>query len=376
MMFKAELQYRRNDFTLDFKLEMRDGVLGLFGPSGAGKSTAIHLLAGLLKPTHGRVQLGETVLDDTAARVHVACHRRRVGVVFQDARLFPHLTVAGNLAYGMPRTSGQSGISHDDVIDLLALAPMLGRKPRTLSGGEQQRVAIGRALLSNPRLLLMDEPLVGLDRALKQQVLPMLRRVCDAVKLPIVYVSHDLTEVLQLTDQLLLIDCGRAIAQGSYLDLAQSQAALQRVLATGLVNVYRLRVEAVDAAAGWTQFSPEVASSPSMRGPVANCKVGDIATVLMRPEDVALATDAVQGISMQNQWRGTVTRVVAAGGQKLVEVDIGVPLLVEVTAGSFDRLALGVGRPAWCLAKSNALQVLSIDRQKAAHSIPPAVDQA
>lgn len=375
VMLKVDCQFRRDGFELDFKLEMHSGVLGLFGPSGSGKSTAIHIIAGLLKPTRGLVQLGDDVLVDTQRQIDRPSHRRRVGVVFQDSRLFPHMTVSGNLGYGARLRDRSAVVSFEDVVDLLALGSLLDRRPVALSGGEQQRVAIGRALLSHPRLLLLDEPLVGLDRAMKQQVLPMLYRVCQAVKLPIVYVSHDLSEVLQLTDQLLLIDAGKTVAQGSYLDLVQTRAAIQRVLATGLVNVLRLTIAARNEQAGWTQFVPPQTAQPALRGPLVVGDEGDVATILLRPEDIALSTGAVQGISMQNQWRGTVSRVIEQGGQRLVEVDIGLPLLVEVTGGSFERLGLDVGRPVWCLAKSNALQVLTVERTNRMPTVPTNADR-
>ena len=199
-------------FRLDAAFEFGDraGVTALFGPSGAGKSTVINAIAGLLRPEFGRIVLGGETLLDTDRGVSIPARARRVGVVFQDTRLFPHLTVKANLLYGWQRTNAKAdapGI--DAVISLLALERFLDRRPRTLSGGEKSRVALGRALLMNPRALLLDEPLAALDAARKAEILPYLDRLVRETKIPMLYVSHSLDEVARLADRMVLIDKGR-----------------------------------------------------------------------------------------------------------------------------------------------------------------------
>ncbi len=203
---------------LDLAFEAPGGVTALYGPSGAGKTSVVNAVAGLLKPGNGRIVLDGEVLVDTQARQFVPVRKRRMGYVFQDGRLFPHLTVAQNLAYG------RSGASPDRVVDLLDLGGLLTRYPARLSGGEKQRVAIGRALLSGPRMLLMDEPLASLDPARKAEILPYLDRLVAETKLPVIYVSHAAEEVLRLATTLVLIEDGRVIEAGPVAEVAAHPA--------------------------------------------------------------------------------------------------------------------------------------------------------
>src|SRR6187551_2159874 len=216
-MLRVELRKRRGNFTLDAAFHApTPGVTALFGRSGCGKSTLISLIAGLLAPDAGRVVLDDDVLFDGERHLSVDARHRRIGVVFQDARLFPHLSVRGNLDYGSRRVPREVSrfVSFDDVVSLFGLSGMLDRRPHELSGGEKQRVAFGRALLSQPRLLLLDEPLVSLDLARCEEVLPYLERLRDALAIPIVYVSHQFDEVLRLATRVVLLDAGRVLADG------------------------------------------------------------------------------------------------------------------------------------------------------------------
>jgi molybdate transport system ATP-binding protein len=217
-MISVALRHRHapGGFALDLAFEAPSaGVTALFGPSGAGKSTVLAAVAGLLRPEAARIAIGGEVLCDTARGVFLPPEHRRCGVVFQDARLFPHLSVGGNLRYGERRAPrGASGPSFAEVVGLLGLEKLLMRRPASLSGGERQRVALGRALLARPRLLLMDEPLASLDAARRGEVLPFLARLRDAAGLPILYVTHALDEVDALADELVLIEAGRVLASG------------------------------------------------------------------------------------------------------------------------------------------------------------------
>jgi molybdate transport system ATP-binding protein len=210
-----DVEKRLGDFALAAKLEATEGVTALFGPSGAGKSTIVNLIAGLIAPDRGRIALDDTVLFDAAARIDVPPHRRRIGCVFQEGRLFPHLAVRRNLDYGR----WMSGLARDHaamahIVELLDLGRLLDRRPGKLSGGERQRVAIGRALLMRPRLLLLDEPLASLDAARKREILPYLVRLRDDAKVPMLYVSHFADEVRAIATQVVRIEGGRIVAQG------------------------------------------------------------------------------------------------------------------------------------------------------------------
>jgi molybdate transport system ATP-binding protein len=205
MTIEVDVKLVLGEFALQARFAGDRGVTALFGPSGAGKTTLGLLLAGLLRPTAGRIALDGTVLTDRSSGIFVPPHRRRIAAVFQDGRLFPHMTVAQNLRYGgwFNRTDPSR---FDPVVELLGVRALLKRRPATLSGGEQRRVAIGRALLSDPRLLILDEPLTGLDASRKEEILPYLERLRDELRLPIIYISHALDEIVRLADTLVLID--------------------------------------------------------------------------------------------------------------------------------------------------------------------------
>jgi molybdate transport system ATP-binding protein len=210
MSLEVDAKIRLGDFTLDAAFATKDKITALFGPSGAGKTSLINVISGLLKPEKGLVAVDRTVLLDTERGIDVPAHKRRIGYVFQERRLFPHLTVKQNLLYGRwfaPRDLRRDSL--DEVVDLLDLSPLLHRGTLQLSGGEKQRVAIGRALLSSPRLLLLDEPLSSLDEARKQEVMPFLERLRDHARMPIVYVSHSVAEVERLANVVVFMDAGR-----------------------------------------------------------------------------------------------------------------------------------------------------------------------
>jgi molybdate transport system ATP-binding protein len=210
MSIATVIRHRQGDFRLEVAFAADAHVVGLFGPSGSGKTSVLNVIAGLIRPDEGRVVVDGRTLVDTAQGIFVPAHQRRVGYVFQEGRLFPHLTVRQNLTYGrwLTRASERWG-NFDEIVALLGIAPLLERRPRTLSGGEQQRVAIGRALLASPRLLLMDEPLASLDEARKAETLPYIERLRDELAIPIVYVSHALPEIERLTRHTVRLDGGR-----------------------------------------------------------------------------------------------------------------------------------------------------------------------
>ena len=214
-MLSVELKHRLGDFSLEvsFRTERDTGVLALAGVSGAGKSTVLRCIAGLERPLTGRIVVGTRVLLDTAAHIDIPAHQRGLGVVFQDGRLFPHLTVRGNLDYGRSRKR-QGRIRFDDVVEVLGIEHLLERRPRALSGGERQRVAIGRALLTEPKLLLLDEPLASLDAARKAEVLPFLAALAARFSILMVYVTHELDTLLQLAHETVVLAEGRVVAHG------------------------------------------------------------------------------------------------------------------------------------------------------------------
>jgi molybdate transport system ATP-binding protein len=248
MSLLVEIRHRLDDFALDVHFRSNDGLTALFGPSGAGKTSIINVVVGLIRPEFGRVVVGGETLLDTERKIFVPKHRRRIGYVFQESRLFPHLTVRQNLLYGRffaPRAEKVLEIGR--IVHLLGIGALLDRRPNRLSGGEKQRVAIGRALLAAPRLLLMDEPLASLDDARKEEILPYIEWLRDELRIPILYVSHSVQEVSRLVSNVVVLSQGRVVAIGP------PREAMSRVAAAALrPSTERKRPMPVVASVGAT----------------------------------------------------------------------------------------------------------------------------
>jgi molybdate transport system ATP-binding protein len=345
-MLRAAFRKRRGAFTLSAEFELpTPGVVAIFGRSGCGKTTLVNLLAGLLPADEGCIDLDGAVLLDSAAGIDVPAERRRIGYVFQDARLFPHLDVEANLRYGARRANTNPFVSFETVLDLLDLQPLLARRTPQLSGGERQRVAIGRALLSQPRLLLLDEPLAALDAA---------RR--DHLALPMVYVSHDFDEVLRLATHLVLMDEGRVLAQGG-IEAMSLQPELRAIIGPEAVGaIVEGRIEALGGGTGLDRVRLG-AGDLWLRTP-AGAGVGDPLRVQILARDVIVATEEPHHLSVRNQLRGTVMAISAdPPDADLVSIDIGGALIMaRITRAATRDLALRTGLPVWALVKSVSMR--------------------
>ena len=284
-MLEFSVTLTQGGFTLDAALRCDAGVTGLFGPSGSGKSTLLAVLAGLQRPQEGHITLAGETLFDAATGVNWPPHRRRIGVVFQDGRLLPHLGVTANLRFGLSRRA-TGGPSFEHVVEVLALSGLLSRRVQSLSGGERQRVALGRALLAAPQLLLLDEPLAALDEGMKQQILPFLRRVKEDFKLPMIYVSHAINEILHLTPNLAVMDAGRIIGHGRFSEIIHEDRVLALAHALGLQNVLSLEVVSNDTVLGSTSARH---GAQLFLLPLAHLAPGATAHVAVRAENIALA---------------------------------------------------------------------------------------
>jgi molybdate transport system ATP-binding protein len=341
-------------FALDAGFRAPGGVTALFGPSGCGKSTVLAAVAGLLRPQEGRVALDGDAMLDTALGVFVPAERRRCGVVFQDARLFPHLSVEGNLRYGLRRAPrGAAGPSFDDVVALLGVAHLLRRRPLGLSGGERQRVALGRALLSRPRLLLMDEPLAALDAARRAEVLPFLARLRDAAGLPILYVTHALDEVDALADTLVLLEAGRVAAAGPVEALSARTDLPQLSLRRDAGALLHCTVQAHDPGSGLTRLG---FPGGELSIPLRPERPGTRLRVRVRARDVSVATEPPRGLSIHNVLPCRLESIAAARTDEIfLRLAVGpTALLARVTCDSQGRLGLVPGMALWALVKSVA----------------------
>ena len=347
MSLEVSLRHRFGAFALDAAFVTHGNVTALFGPSGAGKSTIVAAIAGLLRPRQGRVVLDGRVLSDAPA-IFVPAERRRIAVVFQDTRLFPHMSVRDNLLFGWHRTETKSDaatISH--VIDLLGLEALLARQPRGLSGGEKSRVALGRALLASPEMLLLDEPLASLDAARRGEILPYLEKLAREAGLPMLYVSHQVEEVARLADEVVVIEQGGVKAQGPVFDLLTDVDAIAGVPPLGAVfeaAVHEhhgdgLSVLAFDGGVLYVRRLPH--------------PVGARVRVRLRAEDIMLALKEPEAISANNVLTCTVKAIRTTGEEADVQLLCGKTRLVaRITASSRARLKLEPGTAAYAIVKS------------------------
>lgn len=349
-----DIRLQQGDFRLNAVLEAElTGITALFGPSGAGKSTLLRAIAGFDR-AEGRI--GFDGLTWQGPDRFVPPHQRGVGMVFQDARLFGHLSVAGNLRFAARRAAG--AISPDAVVSALDLAPLLPRRPASLSGGERQRVAIGRALLAQPRLMLMDEPLAALDLARKAQILPYIARLPGMFGIPVLYVTHSVEELAQIADRLIAMQDGQIVASGP---LAQTFARLD-IGAGGsrFEGGVILRAQVVGHDAGYRLTRLSVAGHELVM-PEAALAIGDTVQLRVRARDVMLATARPEGLSAQNLLAGRITEILSEADTPFAEVFLdvgGQGLRARVTRAAVDQMGLRVGAQAFAVLKA-----ISFDRR-------------
>ncbi|HEY2925702.1 molybdenum ABC transporter ATP-binding protein [Piscinibacter sp.] len=363
-MIEIDLSIVRPALTVQAQLAVpARGVTAVIGRSGAGKSTLLHAVAGLLRPARGRITLAGRALFDADRGIDVPPHRRDFGVVFQEGRLFPHLSVRHNLLYGAHLSRQRHGPAFDDVVQLLGIGALLGRRPHTLSGGERQRVAIGRALLCRPRALLMDEPLASLDPARRHELLGYLAELPHHFDLPVLYVTHQIDEVLRLADQVVVMSEGRTVAAGPALAIL-SDLSLQPLVG---------RFEAGSVLAGvvseqladWQLTRVDVAGQ-RITVPRLEAPVGAHVRLRVRSRDVALQREVLAS-SASNQLAGTVTRVLDRdGAYSAVELALrpgahaGESLWALVTRRSVHALGLAPGQPVVASFKAVAVEGRSV----------------
>jgi molybdate transport system ATP-binding protein len=345
-------------FTLDAAFRAPPGVTVLFGRSGSGKTTIVNAVAGLLMPDAGRIVSGDWTLLDTEAGVRLRPHRRRIGYIFQEGRLFPHLTVRQNLGYGAwfaPKDAPREDMGR--VVDLLGIGHLLDRRPGALSGGEKQRVAIGRALLAAPRLILADEPLAALDEARKAEILPYFERLRDEVAVPILYVSHAASEVARLASTVVALDAGRVVAQGSAAEVlgdvdAMGARDVASVLTARVVRHHADGLSELTAAAG-TLWLPRVGAPE-----------GAPIRVRIAAHDVILSRARPEGLSALNLLAGTITEIRPGHGPgTLVTLDMGGDrLTARITRRSAQALGLATGQPCHAIIKSVSVAPWDVGR--------------
>jgi molybdate transport system ATP-binding protein len=358
-MLDVRLRRRIGAFSLDVAFTgPESGVTALFGASGAGKTMAVNAIAGIVAVDAGHVRLGPLSFFDTDRGIDLPIRRRRISTVFQDARLFPHMSVENNLLYGWRRIeTGERRIDVDHVIDMLGIRALLHRRPHKLSGGEKQRVGLGRALLAHPRLLLMDEPLASLDNARKAEILPYIERLRDEAEMPIIYVSHSIEEVIRLAGTLVVLERGRVIAAGDVFEVMGRLGLLPPGGPYEAGAVVPCHIARHDDANALTHVAFE---GGGLVLPRLDLSVGVSIRVRILARDVLVALDKPHAISAQNILPGRVAGLrYEDGAYAEVQIAVGsVRLLARITRSSSERLALAVGKPVFAIIKS-----MSIDRR-------------
>ena len=342
-------------FTLEAAVECPYPATAIFGPSGAGKTTLLDLVAGLLAPDDGEIRLNERVLFSSETGVNLPPEQRRVGYVFQEDLLFPHLSVMENLRYGydlLPADSRRFEV--EPVVDLMGLSGLLDRRPARLSGGERQRVALGRAILASPELLLMDEPLASLDQELKDRIIPYLRHIRSDLGIPILYVSHSVAEILELTGQVIVLKAGRVLAHGDFFHVVHHPEVLPLAEAHGFENVLPVEVVAQDGSRRGCRVR---FGNQELRVPPCDRPAGSRIFIGIRANDIILSRKQPDGLSIRNAMRGRILDMQDVDGKQLVYVDVGKRLAVEVTLEALEELGLVVGDPVMCLVKAHSIRI-------------------
>lgn len=351
MTLQITLRHHFNDFDLDVAFSAPPGVTVLYGPSGSGKTTIVNAVAGLLRPDQGRIAVQDWVLVDTKARRFLPPHRRRLGYVFQEGRLFPHLTVRQNLGYGRwfaPRDAPVESMAR--VVEMLGIGPLLDRRPAALSGGEKSRVAIGRALLAGPRLILADEPLSALDEARRAEILPYFERLRDEVSVPILYVSHSTAEVARLATTVVALRAGRVMAVGPP---AQVLGDVTAVGVRGASSIITARVVGHDADG----LSALETSAGPLWLPRVTAAPGTTIRVRVAAQDVILSRVRPTGLSALNILSGRITDIrLGDGPGALVTIAIGDDRLsARITRRSVGVMDIAVGQSCFAVIKTVAV---------------------
>lgn len=352
---KITLDFRKTlgNFTLDLNCTLEKKVTAFLGASGSGKSTLLNCISGILSPDDGRIVFGDEALYASDAKINMPPEKRRFGYVFQEGHLFPHLTVGQNIHYGQPRNLRKNPNSIFRLLEILEISELLQRYPKQLSGGQRQRVAIARALAMEPRLLLMDEPLASLDSGLKNRIIPYLHHIKNAFEIPILYVTHAISEAMALADEAFLLSDGRITANGEPYQLLTIPSALPIANLAGVENILSLPIANSDEHRGVTELE---IGSQRLIIPYIDMKIGKEVPIAIRAEDIIISLEPNLPISARNILKGTID---AIDNQTLLSIHVeGFHLSVKITHEAREQLQLCKGKEVYCVIKANAVNLL------------------
>ncbi len=369
MTLRLDIKQSLGGFTLNAQMNAGAGTTVVFGRSGSGKTSLINAIAGVEVPDTGRISLADRVLFDRSKAINMPVHQRRIGYVFQDARLFPHLNVAQNLEFGSRYAmSPPSRDESDKVIDMLGIESLLQRRPAALSGGEKQRVSLGRALLSAPDLLLLDEPLAALDQSRKEEILPYLERLRAQGGPPMIYVTHDMSEIVRLADALVIMRDGRCVAQGLAEDVLADPANISLIGVQDAGTLLRgTLAQHCEDGLSEVQLSNGVLTVPRI-----NATIGQHVRMRLRAQDVILSHGAPAGLSSQNALEAQITSIHRGTGPGVaIALRSGSDrLMARITARAFGQMQLEAGQKIWAIVKANAVPPTAIASAREGSSKP------
>jgi len=347
-----------SDFVLDVCLEAPPGITILFGPSGSGKSTLLDCIAGLLRADDGRIAIGETVFLDSACGIDLPPQERRIAYVFQTLALFPHLTVEQNIEYGLNHLPGPDRQKRAaEILEAFRVDKLKNREPNQISGGEKQRIALARSLVTNPRALLLDEPLTGLDAALKSAIVEDLRAWNSANSIPILYVTHSREEVDALGERVIAIDNGRIVSHGSPMEVLDAPRRKRLALSAGFENL--LAATVLDLREPDGVMRVRLADSTcEMEVPLARASAGDPVQVAIRAGDILLAAERPRGLSARNILEGKISSLEQRGTMFIARIDCGAKFVAHVTPGAVRALELSLGKAVWLVLKTHSCHLV------------------
>ena len=358
-MTEVDIILPRKNFEVVIQESFSDGITGIFGPSGSGKTSLMQSISGLATPKKGCITINDRKVFDADSGINLPVEKRNIGYVFQEGRLFPHMTVEKNLKYGIKKNKSNK-VSFDEVVKMLDLGHLLNSKPMQISGGERQRTALGRSLLSSPDILLLDEPFSAVDAGLRLKIIPFILRIHQKTNIPILVVSHDLPDLLKLTNTLFIIREGKCVGHGNYYDLLKNKSLSGIFTRAGLINAIDMKVATSDPDSGLTVLVHPV-NEHSVQVKCEKSRVayqeGEEMKIFLCAHDIALSAKKLKDITIQNQIEGVVTDIIERGSALICIVDVGFNLVVEITANSRKRLHLEKGSKVWCLFKSVAIDV-------------------
>jgi molybdate transport system ATP-binding protein len=358
---RVKMERLRRDsppFLLDISIEVPPGISILFGPSGAGKSTVLDCIAGLTRPDTGRIAAGEKVLFDSFAGINCPPQARRIAYVFQSLALFPHLNAEENVAYGL------DGLPHrersarvEEILEAFRVDKLRARKPPEISGGERQRIALARSLVTRPRVLLLDEPLTGLDAELKAAIVDDLRAWNAARRIPILYVTHTREEVDALGEHVIAMDHGRVVSEGTPIEVLEAPRRKRLAQAAGFENLLSARVVDLREADGVMRVLLN-GSLLELEVPLGYAAAGDRVLVAVRAGDILLATMRPEGLSARNVIEGRIVALETRGTLVRARVDCGVQFIVHLTPGAVRSLELAERRRVWLVLKTHSCHLV------------------